>query len=202
VTTGGIVLCGGGSSRMGRPKAWLTLAGEPMLCRVVRLLGQAVSPVVVVAAPGQELPALPLGVIVARDAETGRGPLQGLAAGLEALAGRAEAACATGCDAPFLAPAFVRRLVELCGPHAACAVEADGWPRPLPAVYRLGVLAIVRELLAAGQLRAGRLLERVPTRLVTLAELDGVDPSLASLRNLNTPEEYEAARREVEGPAW
>src|SRR5262245_46114604 len=87
---GGVVLCGGQSSRMGRPKAWLPIGGETMLGRVVRLLGEVVSPLVVVAAPGQELPPLPPGVTVVRDPERGRGPLQGLAAGLPALGGTVE----------------------------------------------------------------------------------------------------------------
>src|SRR4051812_33515674 len=113
MSTAGVILCGGESSRMGRPKAWLPVAGEPLLCRVAGLLGEAAAPRVVVAAPGQALPPLPAGVLVVRDPERGRGPLQGLAAGLEALAGRAEAAYASACDAPFLRPAFVRRLIDL-----------------------------------------------------------------------------------------
>src|SRR5262245_16438496 len=106
----GIVLCGGQSSRMGRPKAWLPFGGEPMLVRVLRVLGQCCSPLVAVAAPGQDLPPLPEGVQVARDPERGRGPLQGLAAGLEALAGQAEAAYVSSCDVPFLSAAFVERM--------------------------------------------------------------------------------------------
>ncbi|MBI1832706.1 MAG: NTP transferase domain-containing protein, partial [Planctomycetes bacterium] len=51
----GIVLCGGESKRMGRPKAWLPMGAELMLPRVVRLLRETVSPIVVVAAPGQDL---------------------------------------------------------------------------------------------------------------------------------------------------
>ena len=117
---GGIVLCGGQSSRMGRPKAWLPFAGELMLPRVVRLVGEAVSPVVVVAAPEQEVPPLPDEVAIVRDEERGRGPLAGLSAGLKALAGRAEAAYLSSCDVPFLRPAFVRRLVGLLGEHAVC----------------------------------------------------------------------------------
>src|SRR5438270_6622638 len=112
---GGIVLCGGQSSRMGRPKAWLPFAGETMLARVVRLLGSVVSPLVVVAAPEQDLPPLPAGVAVVRDPQRGRGPLQGLAAGLEALLGRADAAYVSSCDVPFLEPGFVRRMIELLG---------------------------------------------------------------------------------------
>ena len=42
------------SARMGRPKAWLPFGGEFMLPRVVRLLSEAVSPIIVVASPGQE----------------------------------------------------------------------------------------------------------------------------------------------------
>src|SRR5204862_259863 len=102
---GGIVLCGGQSSRMGRPKAWLPFAGELMLPRVVRLLSEAVQPIVVVAAPEQEVPPLPTDVLIVRDEEKGRGPLQGLAAGLQALQGRADAAYLSSCDVPFLSPA-------------------------------------------------------------------------------------------------
>ena len=42
-----------------KPKAWLPIVGELMLPRVVRLLGEAVSPIVVVAAPDQDLPIEP-----------------------------------------------------------------------------------------------------------------------------------------------
>ena len=73
---GGVVLCGGQSSRMGRPKAWLPFGDELMLPRVVRLLSDAVSPIVVVAAPEQVVPPLPADVQVVRDEEKGRGPLR------------------------------------------------------------------------------------------------------------------------------
>src|SRR5207253_6933264 len=116
-TCSGILLCGGQSRRMGRPKAWLPFGGELMLPRVARLLGEVVSPLVVVAAPEQEVPALPPEIAVVRDEEKGRGPLQGLAAGLRALQGRASAAYASSCDVPFLRPAFVHRLIELLGEH-------------------------------------------------------------------------------------
>src|SRR4051794_24421114 len=105
---------------MGRPKAWLPFGAELMLQRVVRLLGEVAAPLVVVAAPEQDVPALPDGVIVVRDEEKGRGPLQGLAAGLAVLSGRADAAYLSSCDVPFLLPAFVRRLIELRGDHAVC----------------------------------------------------------------------------------
>jgi molybdopterin-guanine dinucleotide biosynthesis protein A len=194
---GGIVLCGGRSQRMGRPKAWLPFAGEVMLPRVVRLLGEAVAPVVVVAAPGQDVPSLPAGVEVVRDEEKGRGPLQGLAAGLAALRGRADAAYLSSCDVPFLRPAFVRRLVELLGDRAICVPRVGDYHHPLAAVYRLEVADAVARLLAEDRLRPLFLFEAVPTRVVEAAELADVDPTFQTLRNLNTPEDYESALREA-----
>src|SRR5688572_15258054 len=97
---GGIVLCGGKSSRMGYPKALLPFGPELMLQRVVRLLREVVSPIVVVAAHDQALPPLPSDTLLARDERPERGPLEGLHAGLAALAGRVEAAYATSCDVP------------------------------------------------------------------------------------------------------
>ena len=194
----GIVLCGGQSSRMGRPKAWLPFAGETMLPRVVRLLRKVVEPVLVVAAPGQDVPPLPAEVAVLRDEEQGRGPLQGLAAGLAALRGRADVAYLSSCDVPFLRPAFVRRLIDLLGEHAICVPRVGHYHHPLAAVYRLEVQESVRKLLAENRLRPVFLFESVPTRVVEATELASVDPTFQTLRNLNTPEEYEAALREVE----
>jgi molybdopterin-guanine dinucleotide biosynthesis protein A len=181
---------------MGRPKAWLPFAGEIMLPRVVRLLGEVVSPVVVVAAPDQEVPALPAGVDIIRDEVEGQGPLRGLSAGLMALQGRVEGAYLSSCDVPFLVPAFVRRMVELLGEHAICVPEIGGYRHPLAGVYRVGVVEVARGLLEQGRMRPVFLFEAVPTRIVGPEELAGVDPEFQSLRNLNTPEEYEAAVRE------
>ena len=47
--------------------------------------------------------------------------------------------------------------------------------------------------------RPAFLFAEVPTRVVTPEELAGADPTFQTLRNLNTPEEYEAALREAAG---
>src|SRR5947209_9022937 len=175
---GGIVLCGGQSKRMGQPKAWLPFAGEIMLPRVVRLLSEAVSPVVVVAAPEQDVPPLPVEVEVVRDEEKGRGPLQGLAAGLRALEGRADAAYLSSCDVPFLRPAFVRRLIELLGEHAICVPHVGDFHHPLAAVYRVEAVDAVERLLQATRLRPVFLFDAAPARAVGAEAWIDADPSL------------------------
>lgn len=193
----GLILCGGQSRRMGRSKAWLPFAGTTLLDHAVRTLSAVVDPVVVVAVPGQELPSLSTEVLLAYDAVSDRGPLEGLAAGLAALAGRAEVAFVTSCDAPFLQLALVGRLVELLGEAGVCVPRIEGRFQPLTAVYRVNLLPVVQGLLLEGRCRLLDLLDTVPIRAATDDELGNVDPDLRSFRNLNTPEDYAAALRDV-----
>jgi molybdopterin-guanine dinucleotide biosynthesis protein A len=194
---GGLVLCGGESRRMGRAKAWLPFGAETLLQRVVRVLGEEVNPVVVVAAPEQDLPALPADVAIVRDERKSRGPLEGLAAGLAALAGQADAAYVSSCDVPFLNPAFVRRMIELLGDDLICVPRIGEYHHPLAAVYRVAVREEVLKLLAQDRLRPFFLFESVRTRVVMADELVDVDPEFKTLRNLNTMEDYESALKEL-----
>jgi molybdopterin-guanine dinucleotide biosynthesis protein A len=182
---------------MGAAKLALPFGPETMLARIVRLLGEACRPIVVVAAPGQELPALADELIVARDRSEGRGPLDGLLAGLKALPADVEAAYVTACDVPFLAPAFVRRMFELLGDHAIAVPVSSGFHHPLSAVYRPTLVAVIEALLAADRLRPAYLFDTVSTRHVEPKELVDVDPQLATLQNLNHPHEYLAALRQA-----
>jgi molybdopterin-guanine dinucleotide biosynthesis protein A len=190
VQCGGIVLCGGLSSRMGVSKPLLPFGPERMLQRVVRLLGEVVRPIVVVSRAAQELPALPPDVLHAFDHREGRGPLEGLLAGLLALPEGVDAAYVTGCDVPLLVPAFVSRMIELVGSADIAVPQTDGIHHPLSAVYRRSVVPYIERLLAAEHLRPTFLFDAVPTRLVMAAELTDVDPTLATLENLNQPADY------------
>ena len=192
----GIVLCGGKSTRMGSSKALLPFGSETMLQRVVRLLGEVVSPMVVVAALDQELPALPRDVIIARDEREARGPLEGLRAGLKALPEDVERAYVTSCDVPLLVPNFVRQMLDLARDYDVAVMEIDGFTHPLSAVYRRATLPFVDDLLAHDRLRPVFLFEAVKTRRVRPEEMTA-DPELHTLRNLNTREDYERALLEA-----
>jgi molybdopterin-guanine dinucleotide biosynthesis protein A len=192
MTAGGIILCGGKSTRMGSPKALLPFGPETMLQRLVRLLDDVVSPIVVVAAADQELPELPPAVIVTRDEREARGPLEGLRAGLKALPAGVAAAYVTSCDVPLLVPGFVRQMLELAEDYDIAVMEIDGFTHPLSAVYRRATLPHVEDLLAGDRLRPVFLFDAVRTRRVSPAEMTA-DPGLRTLRNLNTREDYERA---------
>jgi molybdopterin-guanine dinucleotide biosynthesis protein A len=189
MTTGGVVLCGGRSTRMGTSKALLPFGPETMLQRVVRLLGEVVSPIVVVAAADQELPELPPGVLVTRDEREGRGPLEGLRAGLKGLPEQVEAAYVTSCDVPLLVTGFVSQMLALARGHDIAVMEIDGFTHPLSAVYRRATLPHIEELLANDRLRPVFLFDAVRTRRIKPEEMTA-DPRLRTLRNLNTRDDY------------
>ena len=193
---GGIVLCGGKSTRMGSSKALLPFGPETMLQRVVRLLSGVVSPIVVVAAVDQELPPLPSDVIVTRDEREARGPLEGLRAGLRALPETVAAAYVTSCDVPLLVPGFVQQMIDFARDHDIAVMEIDGFTHPLSAVYSRVTLPHIEGLLAQDRLRPAFLFDAVKTRRVRPEEMT-TDPDLRTLRNLNTPDDYERAKAEA-----
>ncbi len=185
----GIVLAGGRSSRMGTPKAWLDWHGSTLLRRTCGVVARGVGgPVVVVRAPGQELPDLPDGVRVVDDAREGQGPLQGLLAGLEAV--DAELAFAASTDMPFLHPRFVAAVCAAARDADVAVPHLGGFRQPLAAAYRTALTPIVGELVAGGRMKPAFLFERCETRW-----LDDL-PHPDSVRNLNTREDYEAALAE------
>ena len=192
---GAVILCGGKSIRMGCDKATLPFGTELMLQRVVRLIGDVVPSrqIAIVAAPGQYLPQLPNQIRVSYDLHAGRGPLEGMSAGLNVLLDQVDAAFVTACDTPFLVPSFVTRMFELLE-HYDVAVPCESKRlHPLAAVYRPKVLNSIQQLLQGNQLRVQSLFDKVKTRFVDVENLQVVDPQLQTLMNLNSPDDYQAA---------
>jgi molybdopterin-guanine dinucleotide biosynthesis protein A len=176
---------------MGRDKASLPFGPETLLARAVRIVSDAVTDVVVVARPGQELPPLPPRVRVAFDDVLDQGPLGGLGPGLRAS--RADAVFATSCDAPFVSVPLIALLFERLGDREVAVADAEGFTHPLCAVYRTRLAERVERLVAAKRLRPIYLFDEVPNVRVGEAELRTVDADLRALRNCNTPQAYTEA---------
>ena len=190
--TGGIVLCGGRSSRMGTPKHLLPFGEKTMLQVVVDTLRTVVSPIVVVSAADQELPTLPDDVLLTEDEEPDLGPLAGLCAGLSALADRCAAAFATSCDTPLLQPDVVNFISESRQERDVAVVREGKFFHVLAATYSTRLLPKIRELVAERRLRPLFLIEESDSRIIELDEIRRIDPELLSFRNANTPEDYAA----------
>jgi molybdopterin-guanine dinucleotide biosynthesis protein A len=197
-SVGGFVLAGGASRRMGRDKAKLALEGKTLLERQVRLL-QAVCGRVGVVGPrefysGLEIPVFP-------DEYPRRGPLGGIHSGL--LHSRSEYNLFLACDMPYLEVRFLGWLVEQALQHQADVTvprTRDG-RHTLCAVFRRRVLAAIRYRLATGQNKVRGLFPRASSRVIPWTEVARAGFSPRIFDNINTPQDYEAARAGMKGEA-
>lgn len=198
-----IILAGGRSTRMGRPKESLPFAGQSLLARTCQTLAACASPIVVVARDAQqELPAVPPTVHRTHDAVLDQGPLVGLAAGMQWLLTHgglteADATFATACDHPFLTAHAVRALAGELGADDIVMPRAAGCMQPLCAIYRLSVLATIGRLQLAGITSPRSLASAARVRILDEAHLRQIDPELRFLRSIDTPDDYDAARHEL-----
>ncbi|QDT92433.1 molybdenum cofactor guanylyltransferase [Gimesia algae] len=197
IKVGGIILCGGESLRMNYPKALLPWGQELMLQRVIRIVSEVVSPVIVVASRDQELPEIPDSVRVVYDEKPGVGPLPAIALGLRELELDCQAAFVSACDTPLIQKDMIQAIVSRLPDHDLAMVREDQWYHPLAAVYRTSLVEMIEGMLAANIQRPIDLAERAHSAFLDVEELRSIDPQLCGLRNINTREQYFELLRET-----
>jgi molybdopterin-guanine dinucleotide biosynthesis protein A len=182
-----LVLAGGESGRMGRPKAWLEVGGTTLLRWVADRLAPAFAEVVVsFAEPEQVAEQVPYRIVF--DRKPSAGPLAGLESGLSAA--RSEVTFAVACDMPYVTRELAEMAVAASHGCDAAIPRIDGRPEPVCAAYRRSALPAITVALDAGRYRAADLAERLD-----VAWLEGLDPDL--FRSVNAPEDFERFRREL-----
>ena len=210
-----VILAGGKSSRMGRPKALLPFDGEPLIRHLVRTLAPLFAEVVVVGGAGAEFVELMSllrslssqpnelnepnelnqpnepNLTLVRDEIAYPGPVGGIYYGLREAKG--EFVFLTSCDAPFLNLALISHLISQISDYDVVVPYWQERFQPLHAVYRRSVAPLLGEQLERGELRPIFLYEKVRTRRVSEDEIRRFDPEGLSFLNMNTPEDYEAA---------
>lgn len=196
----GIVLAGGRSSRMGADKASLILDGASLLHRTTAALDAVVDEIVIVRAPGQSIPLVQTraSLVIVEDALEGEGPLFGMGTGLAAAS--APVALVVGVDHPFLRPPLLRMLVERVRGGARWVLPiAGGRPQPLCSAFASDALEVVRRHLEAGARAPMAVAADLGMVRLTEEEWRTVDPEGLSFVDVDTPEEFEAARRRLGG---
>ncbi|OBK18040.1 molybdenum cofactor guanylyltransferase [Mycobacterium asiaticum] len=181
ISLAGVVLAGGESRRMGRDKATLAVPGgsTTLVEHVVSVVAQRCSPVYVMAAPGQPLPALPVPIL--RDEMRGLGPLPATGRGLrEAAAAGAKLAFVSAVDMPSLTTDLIDELARLAvETNAEIVMPWDGRSHYLAAVYRTDLADRIDALVAGGARRMSALIDASDSQQIVMPESD-------ALTNVNT----------------
>jgi len=199
MTVTAIVLAGGGSTRFGTDKLAAALDGRPLLHHALERVAEAADRIVLVLAPGAAVPALPSAIggriVIARDDARDQGPLAGVAAGLACLDADADThdvAIVVGGDMPGLVPAVLRLLADRVsgdgGPSAAL-LEGDPVPTLPLALQPARALAAAQMLLVANRRSLRALLEEVGAATIPAGEWRRLDPTGATLLDVDTPED-------------
>ena len=179
-----VILAGGESRRMGRPKALLPVAGTTLIeWQLSRLAPHFVHCLVAARSPEQVPPHLR--DLVVCDLRPDRsGPLAGIEAGLRGAVD--DVVVVVACDMPRVTLDLLRRLAAAAGPDVDAAVpRVEGRPEPACAAYRGSAAGPIGAALRAGRRRAADALGNLRVRW-----LESENPELFT--NLNTPAEYHA----------
>ncbi len=183
------VLAGGKSTRMRSDKAFMMLDGRTLLARALELARSVTEDVHVVGSAEKFAAFAP----VVEDLFRECGPLGGIHAGLRASA--AELNLMLAVDVPFVPAALLRYLVSQArGSDAIATVPRVGGWQPLCAVYRREFGEVAEKALQGGRYRINALFSEIRVQAIEEEELALAGFSASSFRNLNTPQELEAAR--------
>jgi len=195
----GVVIAGGASRRMGREKAFVALAGEPLLAHVIQRLAPQVHALVVNArGDAERFAAFGREVIADSPRWRDRGPLGGVEAALRyALAHGFHCIATAPCDAPFLPLDLVARLEEAAVGASVCVAEGPGGLEPAFALWRADARAGVETALAEGVASLRDALARLGAKIVRFDRDDDGD----RFANVNTPADLAAAEARLgDGP--
>ncbi|MEM3608696.1 MAG: molybdenum cofactor guanylyltransferase [Candidatus Bathyarchaeia archaeon] len=194
----GIILAGGGNTRIGCNKALLLIDGATIVERVVSALEPVVEEIIIVLKRRDGIGSMRLlenrkGVKIVSDGWRFRNPLIGIYAGL--IHSDSEYSLVLPCDTPFVKSAVLKHLLDSCrGFDLTIPRWSNGYLEPLCAVYRKNsVLPLI------GNLDIGRhpiryIIERLSkVKYVPVDELRRFDRDLVTFYNINTFQEYEEA---------
>jgi molybdenum cofactor guanylyltransferase len=189
------VLAGGKSSRMGRDKALLEIAREPLIERTVRLAASVASHVRVVGGAAR---LAGRGFEILSDEIPNAGPLAGIATALNATSHDWNLILA--CDLPYLTSDWLAYLVERATATRLDAVvpkSANGY-EPLCAMYRKSCVVAAQMGVDRGDLRV----QDFVVELGRQGHLDTVEPAAWNrfdsggrlFKNMNELADYEEAK--------
>ena len=186
---GALVLAGGDARRMGgRSKALLLLEQRSFLARLEGSFSSFSEKLLSANSPDL---ADGTAFTVVADRIPHRGPLEGLAAALTIC--RSDALVVVACDMPLFPKELASALINALGERDAVVCrDREGGLHPLCGVYRKTCLPVMDAMLASGDFRVRKVLERVSSGEFLLAGTPFPDRVLT---NINTPEELAQLRK-------
>lgn len=188
-----MILAGGQSRRMGKDKRKLEWEGTKFLDKVCLTLEKLFDEIILVTAI-DDYPCGHLPVRLVTDAIPHKGSLGGLFTGIQEASH--SFVFVVACDMPFLNPFVISRLCALPASDVLMVKLSTGY-QPLHGRYSKRCSPIMEEMIQNGNLRIQDLIQdpSLSVKIVEESLFEDIDPHGYSFLNINTPSDYEFARK-------
>lgn len=189
----GVVLAGGQSRRMGKDKRVLQWEGTKFLDKVCLIMADLFDEVLLVTAT-EDYPCGHLPVRSVPDAIPQKGSLGGLFTGIKEASH--SSVFVVACDMPFLNYSVISRLCGLAESDVLVVKLSTGF-QPLHGRYSKRCSFIMEQMIHDGNLRIQDLVKEssLSVQIVEESLFEDIDPHGYSFLNINTPSDYEFARK-------
>ena len=196
----GVILAGGKSTRMGSNKSFLTLGGITVIERVVNLMKDQFSSVILITNQPEEYSFLNLPIF--EDIHKDIGPLSGIHSAL--INSNTEMNFIISCDIPLMTPGVIKYLVEYPTQKPIIITRADNFIQQLCGVYTKSLLPLIETIIKENipplrdernpdQKKRGcrvlQLVKTVDSEIIDI-EKEYKDYIPGTFYNMNNPEEY------------
>jgi molybdenum cofactor guanylyltransferase len=188
---GAIILAGGDSKRLGRPKALLDFGGQTLIDMMIGRLKTTFNEITVVTDRPELYQRLPVRLTGDLIKNRHKSPLRGIHAGLSAsdLPYQFVAAC----DMPFLNLDLIDYMAGFAAAYDAVVPRVGFYFQPLHSFYSQKCIKLIEEQIKAEHFKIIDFYARLNIRFIELEEISRFDPGQESFININTMKDYEQA---------
>jgi molybdopterin-guanine dinucleotide biosynthesis protein A len=181
-----IILCGGKSKRMGRPKAFLPYENTTMIQHILSNVRDLFQETLLVANEPEIFESY--GVNVVKDILPHRGPLGGILSGL--LVSSFSHVFVVACDMPLVNKKLIRELVSRRHGNDVVVLSHKHGVEPLLGVYSKNCIKQLEETLFSGNLSLQDFLTGLKAQAYFYDQEEQPQSTLPPFFNVNTPQDY------------
>ncbi|WP_194841281.1 molybdenum cofactor guanylyltransferase [Salinibacillus xinjiangensis] len=193
----GVILAGGKNRRMGgSDKALLTLGEKTILERQIEQINKlAIEIILVTNQPKRYHPFLTDNIQCTRDKIPGHGPISGIHAAM--LKATGTSLWVVGCDMPFVSPYAAKEMLDVkeSSNYDVVVPYINHHLHPLHGIYDKACLGNITNMIHQQQFKLRELFEYIGFYEANEAFFQSKKIPLQFVYNMNTPEDYEKAKK-------
>jgi len=183
----GVILAGGKSSRMGVNKAFLTINGEMIITKVVKLMSSLFKSLMIITNTPEEYKFLHLPTF--EDIYKDKGPLGGIHSALNYST--TEKNFIISCDMPFMTVEMIEYIINYNTQKPVVFCKAAGYLQPLAGIYSKSIISHLKSFLSDENITDScfhQFLKEVDSEIINPEFIPFYRDKI--FYNVNSPEDY------------